>query len=114
MYTPPQYFQVTMASGDTFSSWVTLNTAYNRVFLETPTMTSGSEMYINVSYDASTSKRLMHEIPQTATIQVNTFTIASAATSRVIPLPVGSFKYVRVEHATVQSLTSGVYRFHCS
>lgn len=115
MYSPPQYFQVTMASGSTYSSWVTLNVAYARVFLEVPTMTSGSDIMVVASFDGSKVCRLMGEVPATSSVQVNTFTIASAITGgRMVPLPLGSFKYMGVELVSAPTANSSVFRFHCS
>ena len=104
----------TMASGATMSSEVDLGRAYRTVFLVIPTMATASNgMYI-YSSDASggTYRAVMHPAINSATVGDNVYTIASALTNAVVPIPAG-LRFLKVNtDATVANGCS--FKIICS
>jgi len=84
-------YSVDLTSGATSTSSVDLGAVYRRVYLEVPTMASGS-LYIQASSDNSTFRRVTEADPNQGT----DFVINSAVTQRLVPIPAG-FQYYKVE-----------------
>lgn len=93
-YMPVKVFPVTMTSGALSSTVADVTYAWGRVFLEVPTMASG-DLFIMASSDNSTFRRVMREQGNTATVHMS-FTILSAVSQRMVPIPAG-FRYYKVE-----------------
>lgn len=89
-----QVFSKSVSSGVTLSSSYDLGRAFTRVYLEVPTMAS-SDIFIQASTDNVTFRRVMLEKVNTTTAHV-TFSIASAISQRMVPIPAG-FRYYKVE-----------------
>lgn len=105
-----QGFVQTMTSGLTLSPAFNLGRAFENVYLEIPTMVSGTDFYIQVANSAAGSfRRVMHPAINTSSVQINTFVIGSAATNRVVPIPNGQ-QYYKVEFSTFMSDTVTVLR----
>lgn len=102
----------TMTSGTTTSSGFDLGRAFQNVYLEIPTMASGTDFYIQGSSDGTTFRRLMHPAANSSSVQVHTFVIGSAATNRMVPIP-NAFRYFRVELSTAMTDTVSVFKIIC-
>lgn len=89
-----QVFSKSVASGVTLSSSYDLGRAFTKVYLEVPTMAS-SDIFIQASSDNSTFRRVMIDKGNTSTTHA-TFSIASAVSQRMVPIPAG-FRYYKVE-----------------
>jgi hypothetical protein len=92
------YHTATMASAGTLSSEVKLLRNFEKVYLVVPSMTSNSQIHIQGSEVAGgTFRRICHPAINSSTVSTpNDFSIASAATNRIIPIPNG-FAYIKVE-----------------
>ena len=110
---PQSVFSVTLASSATLTtSSVDLSAGWERVWVEVPTMPSGS-LYLHGSSDNTTFRRLQAP-PSTATVVLSThdFTIDSSATQRMVPVPLGGTRYLKVENST-GSVGATVFNFIC-
>lgn len=97
-------FSATMASGATTTSEIKLSRSWQNMFLVVPSMTSGTEVRIQVS-DASggTYRQLMHYPVNSSTVAVNIFKVNSSVTNAAVPIPAG-YQYMKIETtATVDS-----------
>ncbi len=108
---PIKVFQAPLASAATFSSIDTFSDGVQAAYLEIPTMTSGADFYLQGSTDGTTFRRIMQPIVASSTIQINTFTIGSAATNKIIPIPLAA-PYMRVELSTAP-VTAMTFNFIC-
>jgi hypothetical protein len=95
-------FTVGYSAAASFSSAFTFPDGISKAYLEVPTFSSGTDIYLAGSTDGSTYRRIMQEVPQTSSVQVNTFTIASSASGRLVPVPVAA-PYLKVEPTTAPS-----------
>lgn len=93
-YGPNRYFIVTMTSGALSSTSADLTRSFKQVYLEIPTMASGS-LFILASADGSTYRRVMIDNGNTSTVHA-TFTVNSSITQRIVPIPPG-FRFYKVE-----------------
>lgn len=75
--TPVSVYTVTMASAGTLTASAVIDVNYNNAYLVVPTMTSGSNIHIQVSDDGTTYRRLMEDRRGTYT---KTITMASGGT----------------------------------
>ena len=107
-----QVFYKTLASGATSSSGYDFGRAFQNVYLEIPSMASGSDFYIQGSSDGTTFRRVMHPPVASSSIQVQTFVIGSAATGRIVQVPAG-FRYMKVEVSTALTDTVSTFNFIC-
>ena len=107
-------FKVTMASGVTLSSLVDLGAAWKTVYMQIPTMTSGTEIYLKAGLNTASTDgfRIMHPPVNTATAQLHTFSVASGVTQRVVPVP-GGIRNMFVEYSTATTATSQTFYFYC-
>lgn len=104
-------FTVAVNSAGTFSSAFTFPDATHRAYLEIPTMVSGTDFSLLGSSDGTIYRRVMQELPQTASVQVQTFTIGSAATNRIVPIPIAA-PYMKVE-LTTAPVTQASFKVIC-
>lgn len=93
----PVIVSVTMASGALSSTIAQAPGPYDRVYLQIPSMASGSLYIMAAVASGSTFYRITDKDPNQAT----DFVINSAVTNRLVPLPEG-FEFYKVES------TSGV------
>lgn len=105
-------FPHVLASGVTLSSSYDFGGSFRNVYLEIPTMASGSDFYVQGSSDGAAFKRVMHPVVNTSSIQIQTFVIGSAATGKMVPVPAG-FRYMKVELSTALTDTTSTFNFIC-
>lgn len=100
------YYPATVASFATSSSEVDLGGAYKTVYLEIPTMTSNTEIYIKAANSTGgTFRRVYHPTLNSSTVGTNVFAIHSSATGCIVPIP-DNLRYLKVETAVVISFTA--------
>lgn len=106
-----QYFTVpTMASGATSSSAIDIGSeGYDRISLVIPTMTSGTDIYVQGSYDNSTFLRLCHAV-SSGVATAAAISIASGLSQIIVPLPNVNSRYLKVEHSTACSDSTYSYK----
>lgn len=103
-YGPYAVFTQTIASAATLSSEFDVGRSWKRVYLETTSMTSNSQIHIQAAATSGgTYRRVKIHDPGSATVSVD-FAVASAATSHMMPVPTG-FRYYKVE--TTATMDSG-------
>lgn len=95
-----------MASGATLSTAVNLQALYEKVYLEVPTMASGS-LYIQGSSDGSIYRRITQEATPASDFEIN-----SAATQRMIAIP-PYFQHYKVESSSGATDTTTTFKFIC-
>lgn len=105
-------FTVTSTSGALSSTVADLGRAWKTIYLEVPTMPSGS-VRILASSDNSTFRRLMMDVVNTTSVQINTMTIDSIATQRMVPIP-GGYRYAKVESTSGVTDAVTYFKFICS
>lgn len=105
-------FQATMTSGATLTSEVKLSRSWQNMLLVIPSMTSNSEVRLQVSdTSGGTYRQLMHPAINSSTVGTNIYKIASSATNCAVPIPAG-YQYIKIETtATVDSGT--VFKVIC-
>jgi hypothetical protein len=96
-YGPYAVFTASVASGATASSAVDLGRSWFANYLVVPSMTSNSQLHLKASETLDgTYRRVKHPPVNSATVAVNEFTILSANTGCIVPMPSG-LRYVQVE-----------------
>ncbi len=96
---PIKVFSVGIASAGTSTSMWTFSDGVQAAYIEIPSFASSAEFILQGSTDGVSFRRVMNGIASTATIQTNTFTIASAATARIVPIPICA-PFMKVEMTT--------------
>jgi len=104
-------FTKDVASGVTLTSSFDLGRGFRRVYLEVPTMASGS-LYVQASSDDSTFRRVMIDNGNTSTVQ-QTFVVDSSVTARMVPIPAG-FRYYKIENTSGATDTTTTFNIICS
>ncbi len=89
-------FTKAVTSGATLSSAYDLGRVWQSAWLEIPTMTSNTQVYIQGSSDGSTYRRIYHPPINTNVVSANLFAIPSAVTNSIVPIPNG-FQFLKVE-----------------
>ena len=111
-YGPLEPYSITMPSGGTSTASLDIARSWKTIYLEIPSMTSNSELYINGSTDNVTFRMTYH--PQgavTAPIGVR-FLINSAVTNAIVPIPNG-VRYIKIESSA--TINNGcVFKVLCS
>lgn len=108
-----QKYGVTVASGVTLSSGIDLSRAYAKLSLEVPTMASGTDVYLQVSSDNSTFRRLYHA-PVAGTTTPPALVIPSSVTNCIVPVSVAGVRYVKIELSTAMTATSAQFNLIAS
>jgi len=108
-FNPHAIFSVTIASGVTLSSAITIPICGNHWQIEIPTMTSGTDIYIKGSSDGTTFRRIYHR-PTLATSAVTALLIGSAATNCMVDLDILNYPYVKIELSTAMTATSAAFK----
>lgn len=107
-------YAATMASGGTMTSEVDLGRSYQNVFLMIPSMATASNGITLYASDAQggTYRVVKHPSINSATVATNNYTITSAATNCIVPLPVTGLQYLKVN--TDATVADGcVFKFIC-
>jgi hypothetical protein len=94
-------FTKTITSGTgTFTSQINLTRAFSSVYLEVPTFSTNTEVYINAaSTDGGTFNRVYHAVINSSTASCHVFVIQTGVVG-FVPIPNG-FKYLKVEVGSV-------------
>lgn len=103
---------VGIASNVTLSSGVDLGRSWRNVYLEIPTMTSGTDVLLKASADNSTFRRV-YTRANSATAQANVFTVKSSVTQAIVDIPAG-LRYIAVELSTAMTAASASFKVICS
>ena len=103
-----------MTSDTTLSSEIDLQRSFSKNYLEVPTMTSGTDIFIQAACESQGDyRRVNHEVPNTSSVQSHTFVIGSATTQKMVPIPSG-FRYLKVELSTAMTATAVIFKVICS
>lgn len=111
---PVVVYTATMASAGTLTGEINLSTqAWTTVYLEVPTLTSNTQLHLKAANSTGgTFRRVKHPAVNTSSVQCNDYSIASAATGVLVPLPAG-LRFIKIEStATVDD--GCVFRVICS
>jgi len=104
---PQSVFSVNVASGITLSSGLDLGISWRRIYLEVPTMASGSLYVQAASKLDSTYRRVVHNSSMTD------FSINSALSQKVVPVPADGLRFVKVESSSGCTDVITTYKFIC-
>jgi hypothetical protein len=86
-----------MASGGTLTSAYDLGGWYKTLYLEIKSMPSNSALLIQSSRTVDgTYRRVYHPTINSSTVGTNPYTVSSAATSAIVPIP-GVHRYLKIE-----------------
>jgi hypothetical protein len=114
MYTT--VYSAPIASFATVSSEIDLSKGWHKVWLEVPTMTSNSTLYVQAAYANSATggiyRRVVQKDAASAAASVD-FQTQSSTTSRMIDIPAQGLRYVKVESQNVLSFTAN-FNLICS
>lgn len=107
-------FSMTVASGAVSSAALDLGQHWDYAWLHINSMVSNSQLYLLGSESLTgTYRRVLHPVLNTATIAAPpTFTVASAVTSAVIPIPAG-IRCLKIEQTATADSGQG-YTVVCS
>lgn len=105
------YSVSTVSAAATITSSFTIPVGCQQAYLEIPTMTSGTDFFLQGSTDGTNFRRIMTCSPTSSAVYLNTFTIASAGTNRISPIPLAA-PYMKVELSTAQ-VTASTYKIIC-
>jgi hypothetical protein len=112
-YGPYSVFTRNLASNTTLTSALDLGRAWKNVYLEIPTMTSGTDVYIQAAATLDGTMRRVYQRTNSATAQSNVWIVKSNITQVLVDLPAG-LRYVAVEISTAMTQTSVNFNVHCS
>ena len=108
-------YPCSLASDTTFSSDVNFETEYLSAYLEIPTMTSATRLFLEGSSDGTNFYQVFEPPINSATVSCNRFAITTTAVDNgaLVPIPIG-WKYARVEiQSTTCGTTATLFKFHC-
>ena len=108
-------FTGTMTTGATLTSHYDLSErAWTIIYLDIPSMASGSDFYIQgAATDSSTFRRIHHPVINAATFDSNTFVVGSSVANRLVLIPTG-LRFIKVEQSTAMTDTASVFNLICS
>ena len=116
-------FAKTMASADSLVSYFDCGGVFANVYLEVPTMASGTAIDVYVASDVMPTdpvvqpafKQLMLKVPATATAQFNTYIVAASlsANGSTVPL-VGGFRYYKLKATDSAPTAATTFKIVCS
>lgn len=107
----PVIFTSTLASLVCTGSSIYVGYAFDKVYLQVPTMASG-DVYVQGSADGTTFNRIVKEQGNTTTVHAD-FKIGSATTQRVVPIPAAGIPYLKVENSSGCTNVVTTYKFIC-
>jgi hypothetical protein len=108
----PKVFSVVMASSSTYTSAVELGVGWDNIWLEVPSMTSNTTMYVVGSRASNTTFYRLACDPITSMSIAADFQINSAR-NNYVRLP-GGMPYLKVEVASLQTDVTKTFYFVCS
>ncbi len=106
-YAPVQAFSVGIASLVTLSSALDLSKSYRLASIVIPTMTSGTDVYIQGSDTLAGTYRRIYQMG--ATSVATAVFVASTVTKCVVGLPIGC-QFVKIELSTAMTATSAQFQ----
>lgn len=109
MFTPHVPFSVTIASGATLSSAITIPISRNHFHLEVPTMASGTDVYIQASIDGTNFRRVVYT-PTLTNAAPGPIYLTSAITNCFVNIDILSPEYLKIELSTAMTATSAVFK----
>lgn len=114
-YGPVQVFAVSMASGETLSTAVDLQKAFNKISIVIPTMTSGTDVYLQgcATSTGGTYRRINHA-PTTVSSVVGAQFVGSAVTRCIVPFNNVHVRYLKIELSTAMTATTAGFEIICS
>jgi hypothetical protein len=101
-----------IASNITNTGGIDLSRAWRNVYLEIPTMTSGTDLYLQASSNNSTFRRVFQRV-NTATAQAAVVSIRSSVTNCLVDIPGGN-RYVAIELSTAMTASTATFKLICS
>lgn len=104
---PIRVYDATIVSAATLSDVVDLKHYYQRIHLSVPkSYASASDFYVQ-GCESSTGdfKRIKVPVENSATVAINTFTIASGASNSIVPIPAQGIRYLKIEASTANAKT---------
>jgi hypothetical protein len=110
---PVSVFTVTMASGSTFSSAIDLSGSWAKTALRVPTMTSGTDVRLQVSDTIDGVFSALYHAPTAATAAPTVVNIPSSVSNCVVPIVIPA-RYVRVELTTITTSSINVFKVYGS
>lgn len=108
-YGPSAVYTVSMASGLTLSSAITFARAWDSIHFEIPTMTSGTDIYFQVSTDGSNFRRLFHT-PTIGNPTPAALYVTSAVTNCGLDLDHRWYPYMKIELSTAMTATPCTFK----
>lgn len=113
-YNQASAFSVTLSSGVTLSDQIDLGRGWDNVSLEVPTMTSGTDIYIQAaSEDSGTFRRCHHGLTNSLD-NPGAINIDSSVTQCFVPLDAVRLRYLKVELSTAMTATAATFKVVCS
>lgn len=106
------YFSVSITSGVTLSSMVDLGQAFKNVYLQVPTMASG-DLYIKASPSSDGTFSRVCEVKYNTSTVHQDFKIGSATSLRIVPIPTGGCRFVKVESSSGCTDVTTTFNFIC-
>ncbi len=108
------YFS-TMTTGATLTSHFDLSErAWDKIYLNVPTMTSGTDLYVQgAALQAGPFRRVHHPVINTSSAQSNTFVIGSLTTNRLVLIPNG-IRFIKIEQSEAMTSTANTFYLICS
>ena len=103
-----------MASGGTLTSSTDVGGSFHYAYLAIPTMTSNSQIHIQVSDEKTGTYRriLFPSTTEASPPKNNAFGVSSSATNSIVPIPNG-FKFYKIE--TTATIDNGAtFKIFCS
>lgn len=106
---PSRVYTATMAAAGTTATFQNMGRAFDKIYLQVPTMVSAANLDIYVSADNGTTfYQLSKEVPNTTTVQCWSFTVnaTAAANGRMVPIPGGMDAYKIVADSAPAAATT--------
>lgn len=99
-YGPQVVYQATIASGATLSTYVDIARSYKTLYLEIPTLSTASNIFIQGAATADgTYRRIFNPSINSSTVGINVFQVLTAASNGYVPIPNG-IRFLKVETST--------------
>lgn len=109
-----QAFAVSMASGGTLTSAVDLGKAYAKISVLIPSMTSGTDVYLQGSNASDGTFRRIYHAPSASTSVVGAQFVGSAVTNCIVPFNNVHVRHIKIEHSTAMTATIAAFQIICS
>lgn len=108
---PVQKFAVaTMASGATLSTEVDLSKSFSRVYLEIPSMASGTDVFLQGANASGGTFRRIYMAPSNSDDTPSAWSVDSTITNCFVEIP-GALRFVKVELGTAMTATTANFNF---